>query len=164
VSSGNNLLVNPDARLWVDAEAFERHWHGGWRLAQAGYKAEAIREYEQAETLYTGDYLEDDLYSDWTLLRREALRDAYAGILTMLATMSLEARDYTGTIIWAQKLLAQDSCHEDAYYLLMSSHMALGQAARAAFWYSLCALTLKRELGVEPSERLRSLQDNLASA
>jgi DNA-binding SARP family transcriptional activator len=157
VMSGNNFQVNPDARLWVDAEAFERHWHSGWRLVQAGFREEAAHEYEQAESLYTGDYLEDDPYSDWTLLRREALRDAYAGILTMLATMSLGARDYTGTIIWAQKLLAQDNCHEDAYYLLMSSHVALGQTARAASWYSLCARTLKRELGVEPSERLRAL-------
>jgi DNA-binding SARP family transcriptional activator len=162
VMSGNNFQVNPDARLWVDAEAFERHWHSGWRLVQAGFREEAAHEYEQAESLYTGDYLEDDPYSDWTLLRREALRDAYASILTMLATMSLEARDYTGTIIWAQKLLAQDNCHEDAYYLLMSSHVALGQTARAASWYTLCARTLKRELGVEPSERLRILHDRVA--
>jgi DNA-binding SARP family transcriptional activator len=162
VMSGNNFQVNPDARLWVDAEAFERHWHSGWRLVQAGFREEAAHEYEQAESLYTGDYLEDDPYSDWTLLRREALRDAYAGILTLLATMSLEARDYTGTIIWAQKLLAQDNCHEDAYYLLMSSHVALGQTARATSWYTLCARTLKRELGVEPSERLRSLHDRVA--
>ena len=161
VMSGNNFQVNPDARLWVDAEAFERHGHSGWRLVQAGFREEAAHEYEQAEALYTGDYLEDDPYSDWTLLRREALRDAYASILTMLATMSLEARDYTGTIIWAQKLLAQDNCHEDAYYLLMSSHVALGQTARAASWYTLCARTLKRELGVEPSERLRSLHDRV---
>jgi DNA-binding SARP family transcriptional activator len=162
VMSGNNFQVNPGARLWVDAEAFERHWHSGWRLVQAGYREEAAHEYEQAESLYTGDYLEDDPYSDWTLLRREALRDAYAGILTMLATMSLESRDYTGTIIWAQKLLSQDNCQEDAYYLLMSSHVALGQTARAASWYTLCARTLKRELGVEPSERLRSLHDRVA--
>jgi DNA-binding SARP family transcriptional activator len=161
VMSGNNYHMNPRAELWVDVEEFERHWHTGWRMVQMGRKEEALSEYEQAEALYIGDYLEDDPYSDWTLLRREALRDAYAGILTMLATMSLESRDYTGTIIWAQKLLAQDDCREDAYYLLMTSHKELGQVSRAAFWYNMCAITLRRELGIEPSEQLRSLQHKI---
>jgi DNA-binding SARP family transcriptional activator len=157
VTSGNNFMLNPQATVWVDVEEFERHWLNGWRLVKAGQTQEALREYEQAEALYTGDYLEDEPYADWTLLRREALRDAYANILTMLAAMSLEAGDYTGTIIWSQKLLAQDNCREDAYRLLMTSHLRLGQTSRAAHWYKLCAWSLQRELGIEPSEETRAV-------
>jgi len=35
---------------------------------------------------------------------------------------------------------------------LMTSHRHLGQASRAAHWYTLCAWSLQRELGIEPSE------------
>jgi DNA-binding SARP family transcriptional activator len=155
--SGNTYSLNPDINLWVDVEEFEVHWHLGWRLARSGRTEEAIQEYEQAESLYMGDYLEDEPYADWTLLRREALRDAYCTILTMLAQMSLQMADYTGSIIWAQKLLAQDDCREDAYRQLILGHKHLGQPARAAYWYSLCVRTLKRELGLDPSPETQAL-------
>jgi DNA-binding SARP family transcriptional activator len=161
VISGNNFLVNPKATVWVDVDEFERCWHKGWRLARAGNKMEAMHEYEQAATLYVGDYLEDDPYSDWTLLRREALRDAYSTMLTMLSSISIEAGDYTGAIIWAQKLLAQDNCREDAYRLLMTSHHRLGQHNRSAYWYGLCVRSLERELGMEPSQETQELYRNI---
>jgi DNA-binding SARP family transcriptional activator len=157
VLAGNNFSVNPQAQLWIDVDEFEKSWHAGWRLQRTGDAAAALREYERAEALYRGDYLEDDPYADWTLLRREALRDAYSTILTMLASMSLESGDYTGAIIWAQKLLAQDNCREDAYRFLMTSHHRLGQTGRAVHWYNLCARTLARELGMEPSSETRAL-------
>jgi DNA-binding SARP family transcriptional activator len=157
VMSGHNFMITPEATLQVDVEDFERHWLNGWRLARAGRTQEALSEYEQAEALYTGDYLEDEPYADWTLLRREALRDAYANILTMLATMSLEAGDYTGAIIWSQKLLARDNCREDAYRLLITSHQKLGQASRAAHWYDLCRWALRKELDMEPSEETQAV-------
>jgi DNA-binding SARP family transcriptional activator len=75
----------------------------------------------------------------------------------MLSSMSLEAGDYTGCIIWAQKLLAQDNCREDAYRLLITSHKRLGQSNRAAYWYNLCTMTLRRELGMEPSTETQSV-------
>lgn len=161
VMTGNNFIINPDAKLRVDVEEFEQRWLKGWRLAKLGHTQESLAEYEQAEALYTGDYLEDEPYADWTLLRREALRDAYANILTMLAAMSLESCDYTGAIIWSQKLLAQDNCREDAYRLLMTSHQKLGQPSRAAHWYDLCAWALQRELGMEPSTETRELYSQL---
>jgi DNA-binding SARP family transcriptional activator len=157
VTSGNNFMLNPQVKLWIDVAQFERHWQNGWRLHRAGRDAEALAEYERAEALYVGDFLEDEPYADWTLLRREALRDAYASILTVLANKSLQASDFTGCIIWAQKLLAQDDCREDAYRLLITSHRALGQSSRASYWYGHCARTLKRELGVEPSPETEAL-------
>ena len=154
---GGNLTLNPDLPLWVDVEEFEQHWHNGWRLRRDNRPTEAMREYEQAESLYTGDYLADEPYADWTLLRRETLRDAYSTILTMLVSTSFDLGDYMGTIIWSQKLLGQDDCREDAYRYLMLSHTRLGQPARALHWHNLCARTLKRELGIEPSVETQAL-------
>jgi DNA-binding SARP family transcriptional activator len=158
---GSNFMLNPAINIWVDVDEFEYHWQQGWRLMRAGLTNEAMREYEQAEALYAGDYLEDQPYADWTLLRREALKDAYASILTMLATISLQAEDYTGTIIWAQKLLGVDNCREDAYRLLMTSHTRLGQLNRALYWYELCVRTLQRELGLEPSAETQAIYQEM---
>ncbi|HZI73114.1 MAG TPA: BTAD domain-containing putative transcriptional regulator, partial [Gemmatimonadales bacterium] len=164
VMMGNVFMVNPVFELRVDVEEFERHWLNGWRLSRLGKTEQALAEYEQAEALYLGDYLEDEPYADWTLLRREALRDAYTSILTTLATMSLEACDYTGAIIWAQRLLAIDNYREDAYQLLMTAHQRVGQPNRAIHWYRLCARMLQQELGIDPSAETQALFSNITSS
>jgi DNA-binding SARP family transcriptional activator len=159
---GTAYLLNPAVTIWTDVDEFEKRRNNGWRLHRSGYVQQAFQEYEQAEALYRGDYMEDEPYADWPILRREALRDAYVGVLSMLATISLDWRDYRGCIIWAQKLLAQDSCHEEAYRLLIESHLRLGQRARAARWYEMCARTLSTELGLEPSPETRTLLHSMA--
>jgi DNA-binding SARP family transcriptional activator len=75
----------------------------------------------------------------------------------MLVSTSFDLGDYMGSIIWSQKLLAQDDCREDAYRYLMLSHARLGQPARALHWYNLCVRTLRRELGIEPSVETQAL-------
>lgn len=157
IAQGGNIALNPELDLWVDVEAFERHWHEGWKLKRDGKISEAMKQYEEAEGLYTGDYLADEAYADWTLLKREALRDAHSTILTMLAGMCSEAGDDMGAIIWAQKLLAQDDCREDAYRHLIVSHARLGQTGRAFQWFQLCVKTLKRELGIEPGTETQAV-------
>ncbi|HET9494515.1 MAG TPA: BTAD domain-containing putative transcriptional regulator, partial [Chloroflexia bacterium] len=131
----NGYLLNPRVDIWTDVDEFERRRANGWRMHRAGLLEGAYQEFEQAEALYRGDYVEDEPYAEWTFLRRETLRDSYMSVLSMLAQISLEWEDYTGAIIWAQKLLAQDSCNEDAYRLLIASHIGLGQHNRAAHWY-----------------------------
>src|SRR5687768_736356 len=125
VSSGNHLLLNPTIQIWIDVTEFELYWKAGWQAAKAGRKEEALVHYETAEALYAGNYLEDEPYADWTLLKRETLKDAYANILTMLASISFETRDFTGAILWSHKLLAEDNCREDAYRILIKSHQFL---------------------------------------
>ena len=131
-------------------------------MHRAGLLDGAYQEFEQAEALYRGDYVEDEPYAEWTFLRRETLRDAYMSVLSMLAQISLEWEDYTGAIIWAQKLLVQDNCNEDAYRLLITSHIGLGQHNRAAHWYGMCARTLGSELGIQPSTSTTALLEKIA--
>jgi hypothetical protein len=43
-----------------------------------------MREYEIAESLYQGDFPEEDLGEDWLIPRREGLKDSYLVILDRL--------------------------------------------------------------------------------
>jgi DNA-binding SARP family transcriptional activator len=153
--------LNPEMELRVDVEEFQQRWTTGRRLEKEGKCAEAISEYQLAEKLYRGDYLEDDLYEDWTLLQREALKDIYLTILTKLAEDSFRETDFQGCIAYCQKILAKDSCREDAYRELMRCHSRLGQRHRALRWFELCAKTMERELGVAPESETRDLCQRL---
>jgi len=156
-----SYLINPEIDLWVDIDEFQRHWTLGQRFEKEGKSSEAMREYEAAETLYRGDYLEDEPYEEWTLLRREAFKDIYLIILGKLADRSMANADYDSCITYSQKILAKDPCCEDAYRWLMCCHSQMGQRNRALRWYEICRRTVKSELDATPDRETSALYHRL---
>ena len=154
-------MLSPKLGLWVDVDDFKHIWTAGQRLEQQGDIEGAAKQYQLAEQLYRGDYLEDEPYAEWTLLRREALKDIYLAVLGKLANISFRANDYDNCIMYSQKILAKDSCHEEAYRGLIRCYVRMGQRHRAQQWYNLCAATLKRELDSMPDRETTSLYQQL---
>ncbi len=156
-----SYAINPEVELWVDVEEFEQHWVLGRRLEREGKSAEAMREFELAEALYRGDYLVDEPYEEWTLLRREALKDTYLIILAKLADRSMEAADYESCLVYCQKILSKDPCREDAYRRLMCCYGRLGQRNRALHWYEICRRAIQTELDTTPGRETIALYHQL---
>jgi DNA-binding SARP family transcriptional activator len=142
--------MNPEIELWVDVEEFDKRWMTGRHLEREGNISDAVREFEQAEALYGGDYLEDEPYEEWTLLRREALKDTYLIVLGKLAGHCMETGDFESSIIYCQKILAKDPCREDAYRRLMRCYSRLGHRNRALDWYEICRHTIQAEVDTGP--------------
>ena len=143
--------INSTIELWSDVEQFERHWRAGLYLEREGKTEEAIIQHEIAEAFYKGDYLEDDLYEDWTSLRREALKDIYLTLANRLADYAMQKEDHDTCVDYCQKILVKDPCHEEAYRHLMCCHSRLGQRNRAVTWFQICNKTIKRELDLSPT-------------
>ncbi|OGO25043.1 MAG: hypothetical protein A2144_13490 [Chloroflexi bacterium RBG_16_50_9] len=159
--SEGQYLINPEAELWVDVNEFEYRWLNGRNLEKIGKKEEAIREFCLAEGLYRGDYLEEDRFAEWTLLQREALKDTYLSILNKLANSSFDVADYDSCILYSQKILLKDVCHEEAYRWLMRCYNRLGNAHRARQWYEVCTKSLKKELDTVPDGKTTDLYRHL---
>lgn len=158
-----SYLINPEIDLWLDVDEFERHWELGQRFEKDQKLSEAIKEYEMAEALYRGDYLEDEPYEEWTLLRREALKDICLLILGKLADYSMNKGDYDRCVTYSQKILAKDPCREDAYRRLMCCYNRLGQRNRALRWYEICRRIIKAELDTTPDPETSALYHRLLS-
>lgn len=159
--SEGQYSINPGAETWVDVDEFEQHWLAGRGMEKKGKSQEAATEYRLAEELYRGDYFEDDPYTEWTLLPRESLRDIYLAILGKLEYAAFEAADYESCIVYSQKILRQDICHEEAYRWLIRCYSRLGQAHRAHQWYGICVSTLKKELDTTPDKKTVDLYHSL---
>ncbi len=89
---GGQLALCPEERLWVDAKAFE---------AAAGSARRSAREpaaFRAAINLYAGDLLPEDRYEEWTMDRREALKNTYLSLLVELAEIHEERGDYDSAI------------------------------------------------------------------
>ncbi|MFC1860716.1 BTAD domain-containing putative transcriptional regulator [Chloroflexota bacterium] len=152
---------NPEIDVWIDVEQFERHWTEGRRLEKEGNQKDAVTEYQTAEALYIGDYLEDEPYSGWALLRRETLKDIYLIILGKLADYSMEMLDYESGIMYCQKIIAKDNCCEDAYRRLMRCYSRMGNRNRALRWYEICYQTIKTELDTTIDNKTLHLYEQL---
>ena len=149
--------VNPRLGVRVDTEEFQRHWEAGRACERRGDVPAAIAEFEQAEVLYRGDYLEEDLYEEWTQVRREYLKDVFLAVLTRLADNCLAEDDYDGCLARCHHILGRDNTREDAYRRLMLCHGRMGHIGQALGWYRLCTEILQRELELEPGPETESL-------
>jgi DNA-binding SARP family transcriptional activator len=152
-----SYAINPGTHLWIDVEEFEKHWTAGRRFEKEHHLAEAMSEYEKAETLYQGDFLEEELYEEWTMLRRETLRDIYLAVLSKLAGHAILINDLENCIHYSQILLGQDPCREDAYRWLMYCYTNLGHRNRALRWYEICCRIIRSEMDTVPDRRTTEL-------
>src|SRR5262245_60683438 len=115
----DHYQINPGLSLWLDFEEFERRVKAGRRLESVGKTAEAMAEYIRAEELYRGDFLEEDLYEDWSSLQRERIRAEYLDLADRLSAHYAQQGDHVAAISLCRKILEKDNCHENAHRRLM---------------------------------------------
>ncbi len=94
---------------------------------------------------------------EWCASQAESVRAVVIAALSDLLERPEARANPTVVDTVAQRLLALDPCQEAAWRAQMRLHHANGATARAADTYRQCSATLRRELGVEPSEATRRL-------
>ncbi len=156
LADGASIGVRPAPAVWVDADAFEA------AIAALRSAADPGVLLGQAAALYAGDYLPDDLYEDWTVERREALRRAWTDVEFRLAAYRERQGDLTGAEVELQRVLQADSCNEGAAQELMRLLLEQGRRPAALRVFQSLHAALRDELGVAPSERSIELQQQAA--
>lgn len=149
------LSLGPEEALWVDVDAFQA-------AASLARLSDDPAKYDAALDLYTGDLLPDDRYEEWAAEPREALRQEYLRVLMRLARLHV-ARGVTEQAVQAlRRVISSEQTHEEAYLALMRLYAAGGERRQALYQYQLLEESLRRELGIEPSEEARNLRDAIA--
>lgn len=162
VSRGSNYTLSTEFPMSIDVVDFARHWSSGRRLEAQGYQELAIGEFRVAETLYKGDFLEEDVYLDWPVMKRAELVDIYHSILGKIMQFSFRSNQFEDCIEVGRKIIAKDEVREDAYRYIIRSYLKLGQKSRAMVWYKDCVAALLRELHVQPSAETSALLKELS--
>jgi DNA-binding SARP family transcriptional activator len=143
------LRWRADAPLWLDVEHFERALAEG-RL-------------EEAVETYRGELLEGR-YDEWLADERKRLAGLHLDALQRLARQHEQNQRWPDAIRCAERLIAHDPLREESHRLLIQLCSACGDRARAVRAYHVCATTLERELGIEPSPGTRALYESLVAA
>jgi DNA-binding SARP family transcriptional activator len=153
--------INPALDVWVDVEVFEEQLSAAHQHLASGKLVKAAEAFEAATWLYQGEFLADDPYEDWAIVTREHLRLCYLETLDRLGALRLDGGDYAGCVAVCLKLLACDSCREDAHCRLMRCYSRQGQVQLALRQYHSCVAALRRELDVPPAPATTELFDCL---
>lgn len=143
------LQWRADAPLWLDVEQFERAIGEG-RL-------------EEAVQTYAGELLEGR-YDEWLVEERDRLAGLYLDALERLARQHAQAQRWPEAVRCAERLVAHDPLREESHRLLMRVCRASGDRARAVRAYHVCATTLERELGIEPSPETQADYQSIVAA
>ncbi len=161
IFNSDYYYINPEVHPTVDFELFLAHWENGKKLEKELKVSEGMGQYRLATDLYKGDYFEDDLFDDYTLVRRESLKDIYLIMLSRLGDQLMEKLDFHGCIDYCRSILSRDPCREDVYRRIMFCYSQMGQRARALGWFQLCRKILKDELDLDPDGDTMALHQSL---
>jgi two-component SAPR family response regulator len=155
-TAGEAYVLRREA-VWVDAEAFERCIaEGAVRQRQRRWD-EALQCYGEAQRLFRGDYMEEDVYADWCAEERERLREVYLEMLASTAECHAELGHYAEAVQVCRTALVRDSCRESFHRALMENLIRLGRADWAIVQYHRCRRVLADKLGVEPMRETQGL-------
>ncbi len=154
-------FLNPEVDIWIDADAFNTRYMSAQRLAQQGKDDSAITEYSAAEMLYEGTFLPEDTYENWTDILRQKLQMDYLDTLDHLSRHYLETSDYIACVTISQKMIAVESCSEEAHARLMRCYRRQGQVHLALRQYDRYVKILETELSIAPTPAITTLYERI---
>jgi len=150
------LTLTPSVDIWIDVEAFEQ----STAKLHAGAGPDAF--YQTIE-IYGGDLLPEDRYEDWTLERRDYLREQYLSVLLRLAGIHEAQREANLAIDILRRVVSIDPLQEEAHASLMRVYALSDRRQQAIRQYERLRDTLERELDTQPDPVLTELHAAIAA-
>jgi DNA-binding SARP family transcriptional activator len=141
----------------VDADAFE----AAARAALAEPGALRVQFLNRAASLWGGEPLPEERYTDWALGWRERLTDLHSAVLTGLADECLNRGDLIGAGLRARELVEIDPLNEGAHRRLIVALARAGRRSNALRQFLECRRALAEQLGVEPASETARLQQRI---
>lgn len=151
----HQLRLRPGDRL--DTDTFE----AAAAAALSVRGADALPLLEHAEGLWSGEPLPEERYADWTFAWRERLADRYTHVLTALTESYTVAGRGEDALRVARTRVELDPLNEAAQRALIVGYSRAGRRDHALRQFLSCRHALVEELGIEPSEPTRRLQEQV---
>lgn len=151
---------------WVDLARFQRALALTQQHAHASVQGcrHCCARLTEAVALYRGDFLEglsvdSPAFDEWTLFKREWLRNTALDMLDTLVKHAELQRDYPLAYQHAWRRLEIDPLLEAAHQQVMRALALAGRRGEALAQYEMLSRLLRDELGVEPTTATVHLYD-----
>lgn len=148
-----------DEDIWIESVAFESLVNQGIALLDT-QTLEAKEILRHGIDLYSGSYLPDRIFEDWSADERERLQLLYVNACMALSELVLEENP-SETIQLCQKVLLQDFTWEDAYRIQMEAFYLKGNRPMAIKTYQLCEKVLWDEMAIKPLPQTKKVYQKI---
>ena len=148
---GQSYVLRKDA-VWVDSAAFGSFVEAGRKLLNDGNWSDARERFEDAQSLYCGDYLEDEPYADWCAEARENLREVYLEMLSGLVKCYSATHLFLEAAQVCRTALLCDPCRESFLRALMENLVNLGRPDWAQAQFRTWRRKIDEEYGLKPMD------------
>lgn len=157
IHTGNTLLYELPLQslLWVDCDAFTSLLSDAERAKSQGRDPLPIL--ESAQQLVTGEFLEDEWYSEWAQSKRDTMNATRHHLLHTLADLYTQFGRVEHTELLLLTALEHESTDEDALCRLMLLLHQQGRRHEALRFYQRTVDALQEELGTHPSTYTQQL-------
>jgi DNA-binding SARP family transcriptional activator len=162
-TTDKSYLLRRDA-VWVDADAFEKLAFEGGELEKKGEITEALMRFENAKSLYRGDFMEGDPYEDWWAEERERLCEIYLEMMGGLARCHAEQGNLVDAAQVCRTVLFREPCRESFLQNLIRYLARLGRYDLMEAQFQKWQHVIAEDFGLEPTpETLRLYQELLGN-
>ena len=122
---------------------------------------QSIRFLLEADRLYTGDFLEEDLYEPWCMQERDRVKALYLSVLASIVDYFMHRREIETAIKYCYNYLDIDAYAEDIYQNLMNLYALSGNKPMVLKTYERCKDKIINDLGCPLSQESELLAVNL---
>ncbi len=122
-----------------------------------GNPRQAMNCYQKALKLYKGEYLAENLYSEWLIPIRNRYHRLYFKALLQHLELLKEEDNYQAIIENCEEGFQIDPYEEAVHIFYLEALLNLGQLKQATSQYKYITMKLNQELGVKPSPLLRQV-------
>jgi LuxR family transcriptional regulator, maltose regulon positive regulatory protein len=155
--------LNAEFSYRIDVEEFDRLIAEGEAARRERNFERCINLYEQAVTLYRGEFMQGS-YDEWVDEQRSYYREQYLRMLESLAAVAEKKQEFARALDLAQKILRDDPFREDIHCLVMRAQAALGNRVAVKEQYETLRGLLQNELGVEPAVQTQKVYRDLVKS
>ena len=150
------IKLNKDV-VWTDIGQLRFHLDTTERMKSSGQPENIVGEYEKAFDLYAGDFLPEDIYTDWASPVRDHLRIRYLRALEDAAGIAESSGDRDRALRFYEKMFSADPCNEKACCWLMTRYHSDARRREAVRTYERCERALSKDVDLEPDEQTKKL-------
>lgn len=158
--AGDSYALAPGKDGWVDVEEFTAEIRHAREVMDP---EKALIHFLNAESLYCGDFLEEDRYSDWCCEPREQYRKNYLYVTRRIIVHHEQLGKWDQCIEYAEKHLQVDRYAEDIYRTMMVCYAKTGDHLSMVRTFRRCAHHIESELNCRLSEETELLYRRLGS-
>ncbi|MGB8362664.1 MAG: BTAD domain-containing putative transcriptional regulator, partial [Acidimicrobiia bacterium] len=155
---GYVINVPPDS---VDSLRFERLVREGLAAVRSGNSARGRARLEQAVKAWTGTPLSDFAYDEFAQGYIRSLAELHSDALEALGELELDSQNLDRARDVARRAIEADPLREGPRRVMMLVLHKTGRQAESLRHYAEYQKLLAVELGIEPSEELRQLEEQI---